>query len=195
MKLLYIDCHYGFDAQMLLGALIDAGASLSDIEESVRDDIDDFEIKAGVRTVLFAECVVAHTRGTIKETTADMRDIANPVVCSSVMSTLRCLGVDYVISSPIGIADGTDGEILSLIYNSGMEARPSDDGDITKEDVLFLSRISRESGPMPHMDIESVGYGSKEDTSDRLVTVYLGEYSGENFIKADEVTAVHTQIS
>lgn len=36
MKILYIDCFLGFDAQMLLGAMISAGADIGKIESAVR---------------------------------------------------------------------------------------------------------------------------------------------------------------
>lgn len=181
MKLIYIDCYYGFDASMLLAALIDAGASEDKIRELISQQTDEFLLEVSEGTACSVECKTAHTEGISAE---NRYGLLNPCVGEAVMAAIKAIGADFVISSPLGVPDNLDGDILSLIENNGLETKPYDGRYFHQSDAVFLSHIISESGPLPDMEILSVGYGCRSDISDSLVTVYVGSY-GDSFAKEE----------
>ena len=58
MRILYMDCFLGFDAQMLLGALIDAGASV----EIIRKDFENAGISADISISNTLRCSISCKR-------------------------------------------------------------------------------------------------------------------------------------
>lgn len=158
MRILYIDCFSVFDASMLLSSLIDAGAK-SDI--AVADTK-----RMGI------ECKIACLCG-------DNKDIE-----AACISAIEELNIDYIVTSPVGLPSGTDGEVLALLEKSGIETLPCDmtTKKMEPSDAQFLIKISSECGPKPDMDILSVGYGAggESDGEPNIIAAYIGEFGNKD---------------
>lgn len=180
MKIVYIDCYYGFNSAMLLSALIDAGASMEEIIKTARQSISGFDMQITETKANSMDCKMVHTFG---EQSAERN--ASEL---GAISALEAVGAEYVMCSSVYLGDSADGEVISALERSGIETLPSSDIKYSLKlgDASFLAYICAESGPLPEMDIISVGYGTSEGETDSLVTVYVGEYNGQNNIFAKE---------
>lgn len=176
MKIVYIDCYYGFNSSMLLSALLDAGAQEEDILNKARQSMEDFDMQITETKANSMDCKMVRTFGE-----------RNPSELGAI-SALEALDADCVICSPVYLGDASDGEVISALEKSGIETLPSSDISYSMRlgDAEFLIHLCAESGPLPDMDIISVGYGTAEGEADSLVTVYVGEYNGQNNIFAKE---------
>lgn len=161
MRILYIDCFSVFDASMLLASLIDAGAkSETKVKETSR---------------LGIECKIADVSANAQ---------------THCLNAIKELNIDYIITSPLGIPSGTDGEVLTVLEKGGIETLPCDSS--TKKmklaDAQFLIKISAECGPKPDMNILSVGYGAggEDENEANIITSYIGEFDGGNLICREE---------
>ncbi len=156
MRILYIDCFSVFDATMLLSSLIDAGAKS--------------EIMVKETTRMGIEC---------KKITA-----VSEKVQTACLSAIEELNIDYIITSPLGLPSGTDGEVLTLLEKSGIETLPCDSSTKKMElcDAQFLIKISAECGPKPDMDTLSVGYGAggENENEANIIASYIGEFDGSD---------------
>ncbi len=180
MKIVYIDCYYGFNSAMLLSALLDAGAQKEDILSKARQSMSDFDMQITETKANSMDCKMVRTFG---EQSAE-RDPSE----LGAISALEAVGADCVICSPVYLGDTLDGEVIFALEKSGIETLPSSDISYSMSlgDAEFLIHLCAESGPLPDMDIISVGYGTADGEADSLVTVYVGEYNGQNNIFAKE---------
>ncbi len=180
MKIVYIDCYYGFNPAMLLSALVDAGASKEEIIKTARQAMCDFDMEITEAKANSMDCKMVRTFG-------GQLNEQNPSELGA-LSAIEAMGAEYVMCSPVYLGDSADGEVISSLERSGVEALPSSDISYTLSlsDASFLAHLCTESGPLPDMDIISVGYGTCEGESDSLVTVYVGEYNGQNNLFAKE---------
>lgn len=180
MKTVYIDCYYGFNSAMLLSALLDAGVPREETIEKARETISDFDIKITDAKANAMDCKMAQTLGDVK---------GNQILSElGVLSALEVMGAELVICSGVYLGDNADGEVIFALESSGIETLPSSDikYSLSLADASFLISLCAESGPLPRMDIISVGYGTAEGTEDSLVTVYVGEYNEESNIFSKE---------
>ncbi len=180
MKIVYIDCYYGFNSSMLLSALVDAGASMEEIIKTARQSMSDFDMQITETKANSMDCKMVCTFG---EQSAERN--ASEL---GALSAIEAVGAEYVMCSSVYLGDSADGEVISLLEKSGIEALPSSDINcsLRLSDASFLVHLCAESGPLPDMDIISVGYGTCEGAGDGLVTVYIGEYNGQNNLFAKE---------
>ncbi len=190
---MYLDCFFGFDASMLLGALIDAGAD--------PDALDGLEIGTSKTLRCSIECTKAYVAScSIAETPYNhiFEDYlptkgTNPETVKAVVSIAEQLGIEYIMCSDIGICDGTDGEVLNILEAAGVETLPSDGEEVCMHaaDARFLTAIVNEYGPKPPMDILAIGYGAGGTSSEstHLLTAFVGEYNSEELFDAEEEIA------
>lgn len=164
MKILYIDCFYGFSAHMLLGAILD----MYDISHALS--------KSG--ELLCTELL----RSSIECKTAFLKDSSGKDITKKAISdAIKHLGIDYVMCSPVPLNDFADGEIISALEAGGIEVYASDKGAyITLDGAHFLASLVSESGAKPDMDILAVGYGADTENDESFLCTAVGEYaSGE----------------
>lgn len=183
MKIIYIDCYYGFSDSMLLSALVDAGASLDEIILKARETVGDFDIEITEAKANSMDC----KKVLVSDSDARLTS-CNTLAELGVISAIETMGAELVICSPVYLKDNADGEVISALEKAGIETLPSSDIRYKMRlcDAMMLIRLCAESGPLPAMDIVSVGYGTSDNDSDSLVTVYVGEYNGQNNIFAKE---------
>ena len=130
MRILYMDCFLGFDAQMLLGALIDAGASV----EIIRKDFENAGISADISISNTLRCSISCKRAeVITDSKPESYFVDNPMISSifkdfeitpgtdpvtimAVVFATEQLGIDYIISSDISLPENTDGRNCSIRY-------------------------------------------------------------------------------
>ena len=190
MRILYLDCFFGFDASMLLGALIDAGADPGAMEGM------DIRYSKTLRSSL--ECTRAYVASCDMEETAyshifesaEPSQGTTPSAIKAVISAAEQLSIEYIMCSDIGICDGTDGEVLAVLEGAGIEALPSDGENVSvfPADARFLAAIVNETGPKPAMDILAIGYGAggTDIGSTHLLTAFIGEYNPEELFDRAE---------
>ena len=163
MKILYIDCSFGFDVVMLLGALADAGADTDAI-------------------ALYLEGKYPHITINKKDVTRNHLDCKLvEVSCEDVFSAakkmtemaIENLGIEYVITSGVPLCDGADGEVISILEKAGVALLPADDGQCCpdREDALLLASVANDSGIRPDMEVISVGYGASQRDGMVIATV------------------------
>ena len=161
MKILYIDCFYGFSAHMLLGALADMCEVPSCDEYTVLKE----ELKRNS-----IECIGA------KALDAEQNDITP----SAISQVINSLSIDYVMCSPVPLDDSADGDVIGALQDGGVEMYPSERGAyITSEGAKLLSEIAVDCGSKPPMEILAVGYGADECDKDAFLCVTVGEYGFE----------------
>lgn len=154
MKILYIDCTFGFDVQMLLGALTDAGADAKAVQKQLNDKYPELEISVQSVKRNFIDCALVKA-----ETSED----GDGVYRDAVMAAASNMKIDYVITSAVPLPDDADGEVIDVFEKSGIEMIPADKTPyITVKNALFLASFANECAPKPQMDILSVGYGTGE---------------------------------
>ncbi len=165
MKIVYIDCFYGFDINMLLGAL-------ADIKKNRSEHIDEEELVLKGVTRLGVECTLAYPK-----------DASSPrEVCeSAVISILQSLGADCVICSSVALSDDADGNIITTLEKSGIDTTCADHMcTISKDDADFLSRIITECAPRPDMTVTDTGYGASMSEDSGFMCVSVGEIGSQS---------------
>jgi len=195
MRILYIDCFFGFDASMLLGALIDAGASPEGIKNDLDTSLENFKLNVTQTTRHFIECKKAYVSGNgcktefVKEINSKypLSQGTDTASMEAVLSAIEMLNIEYIMCSDIGIKDGTDGEVLKIFESSGIETLPAEDSSpvINISDAVFLKSIVNECGPKPQMDIIAIGYGAggEDEEKAHLVSVTIGSFNPENLFE------------
>lgn len=200
-----MDCFLGFDASMLLGALIDAGASPTEIESKLKRKGINATIYVSTTERASITCKKASVVARCAEDLlmAEKDEFAasalnghpctgetNALSILAVLMAIEELSVEYIISSELSLGDSTDGTVLTMLENADIEVLPSDGSckDIYPADVAFLVALANESGPKPPMEIISVGYGAGGNTAEQpnIVNVLIGEFEAENLFENHE---------
>ena len=176
MKILYIDCSFGFDVTMLLGALTDAGADTDAIVSSLEDDYPGINISKKDVTRNHLECKL------VEVYCEDSFSAAKKMTEMAIEN----LGIEYIITSGVPRCDGTDGEVISILERAQIALVPADDNQFRpgREDALFLASVANDSGIRPDMEVISVGYGASIGDAMVIATVgymNLGEEALEQF--------------
>ena len=168
MKILYIDCFYGFSGQMLLGALADmcnippSDAYTVHKDKLVRNSID---------------CISARAEDTAK---AD-------VTREAIVQTLISLGIDYAMCSPIPVGDNADGEVISALQSGSVDMYPAErSAYILPHEAKLLASVIAECGDKPPMDIVSVGYGADLRDESAFLCATIGEYNGDTLAEKQQ---------
>ena len=204
MRILYMDCFLGFDARMLLGALIDAGAATEKIEESLRQK----GVNASVIVQSTERSSILCKKATViadqeAENTLNENNIVKsiseeygfsegttPATIIAVICAAEQLGIDYIISSEISLPENTDGRVLELFERGNIAVCPADGSTKGTEpaDAAFLVQISNENGPKPPMEIISIGYGAGGDNPDNpdIISAIIGEFESDNLFSYEE---------
>lgn len=197
MKVLYIDCFGGFDTGMLLGALIDMGASSVYTEQELAlsgieaDILSDKVSRGGI------EAVFAYTRCMRIENTQDSKyalrlenmcealgERSNESIClwAAVMSCIECFGAEKIICSPVTDGSGIDEkngrlipdvEIMEYLKKYKIPVKTVDAPRelISREGVVFLGENVDEFGVLPVGSIMCIGYGAGEENVDGCVNI------------------------
>ena len=205
MRILYMDCFLGFDASMLLGALIDAGANPQQIEGKLNDC--GIKVTLTVKTTLRSsiECKKAVIRAENEESTTramqnelvkrvaakyEPTDGTDAVTMLAVICAIELLDIEYILCSDVSLGEGTDGEVLMLLERAGIETLPSDGTSKNMEtaDAAFLTGITNESGPKPNMQILAIGYGAGGVNPDEpnIINAIIGEFGAEDLFGSAE---------
>ena len=197
MRILYINCFSGFDAKMLLASLIDAGLEKELLEKELLNIGTDAEIILNDAVRVRLECkkvqvLPRDASAVIKASeSTDIKNLFSGICATEdtdeitslcVILAIKMFGIEYIMSSDIGLCHATDGDVLNELYKSGIPTVPSDitGKKMTLADAKLLCMLLNESGPMPQMDILAVGYGAgglKEDEAN-IICSYIGEYNG-----------------
>ena len=204
MRILYMDCFLGFDAEMLLGALIDAGAVADKIEDSLSQD--GIKVSVIVQNTIRSS-ILCKKATVITDLKTEQKLLENNIVKSisekynfskgttpaSIMAVIYAaeqLGIEYIISSEISLAENTDGRVLEVLESGNIATCPADGS--TKEtepaDAAFLVQLSNESGPKPPMEIIYIGYGAGGDNADNpdIISAIIGEFESDNLFSYEE---------
>lgn len=201
MKVLYIDCFAGFTSSMLLGALIDMGASAGFAVSELRnigieaDIISDRISRSGMEAVFaYAKCISREIDSDFTSKheillrnmcdSAGVDYATNENVCqwAAVLSCIDCFGADKIICSPLTDGSGIDQktncpvpstEVLTLLkrYNIPVGTIDVKKELISKEGAVFLGEAIDEFGFLPLGNILCVGYGAGEDDIDGCVNI------------------------
>ena len=198
MRILYMDCFLGFDASMLLGALVDAGASTDKIEQCLKDKGINASLSVKTTTRSSINCkrvlTLANTRDDIDVAMED--DFISSVIGSygscegtdavsiaAVLCAIEQFDIEYILTSEVSLGECTDGRVLTILDNAGIHLAPSDESNKNMQpaDAAFLARLSNECGPRPNMTIISIGYGAGGTNRDEpnIISAVIGEFNGE----------------
>lgn len=165
MKIIYIDCFYGFSAHMLMGALAD----ICDIPSC-----DDYSVHKESLKRSLIDCISAKALDNEK----------NDITASVVSQVIKSMGIDYVMCSSVPLADSADGNVINALQSRGVEMYPAERGAyITSEGARLLAEIATECGTKPPMEILSVGYGADKEDEDAFLCVTIGEYGSDAFLE------------
>ena len=165
MKILYIDCFYGFSAHMLSGALAD----ICDISVS-----DDYSVQKVSMVRNSIDCISAKA----------LDDNQNDITPSAISDVIDSLGIDYVMCSSVPLDDSADGDIINALQNGGVEMYPSErSAYITLDGAKLLAQIAVDCGVKPPMEILAVGYGADGCDKDAFLCVTIGEYNSEAYLE------------
>lgn len=201
MKVLYIDCFAGFTSSMLLGALIDMGASagfaVSELANTgiEADIISDRISRCGMEAVFaYAKCISrevnsdfssAHEmllRTMCDSIGEEFENSENVCGWAAVLSCIDCFGADKILCSPLTDGSGIDqktndpvpdADVLSLLKKYNIPVRTADVRKelISKEGAVFLGETIDEFGLLPLGNILCVGYGAGEDNIDGCINI------------------------
>ena len=193
MKVLYIDCFGGFTTSMLLGALIDMGASASFAEQELANMGMGVEIysdrvqRSGMDAVYaYAKCVgrqiecdfaskyenrLCSMCESLGETFGDSENVC---LWAAALCGIDAFGADKIICSPLTEGSGIDKSTSAPVPDSkGMElikkyGIPLRGADIQKEllsheGIVFVGENADEFGVLPLGNILCIGYGAGED--------------------------------
>lgn len=192
MKVLYIDCFGGFDTNMLLGALIDMGASPIYTEQELiskgieADIVSDRVRRSGI------DAVFAYTRCVRNENSEDKKiknmcdalgECDNDNIClwSAVLCCIECFGVEKIICSPIADGSGINHsgmpvpsvDVMELLKKYHIPIKTVDVGRelVSCEGAVFLGENVDEFGMLPVGNIMCIGYGAGEENVDGCVNI------------------------
>lgn len=199
-----MDCFLGFDARMLLGALIDAGADAGKIEEDFhqRGIIASVNVQNTERSsILCKKATVTtdpeaehklHENNIVKSISEEygFSEGTTPATIMAVICAAEQLGIEYIISSEISLPENTDGRVLELFERSNIAVCPADGSTKGTEvaDAAFLVQLSNESGPKPPMEIISIGYGAGGNNPENpdIISAIIGEFESDNLFSYEE---------
>lgn len=193
MKVLYIDCFGGFDTNMLLGALIDMGASPIYTEQQLinegieADIVSDRVNKSGIDAVFaYTRCIRTENAGDtrLKNMCEALGESNNENIClwAAALCCMECFGVEKIICSPVADGSGTDSvtglpvpgvEVLELLKKYRIPVKTVDAARelITSEGAVFLGENADEFGMLPVGNILCIGYGAGEENVDGCVNI------------------------
>lgn len=204
MRIVYIDCFLGFDASMLLGALIDAGAEPVNIENKFKEAGINVSLSVKATTRSSIECKKvsvladayedidrASKNDFVKKILSELppSENTNEISALAVLFALEALEADYIVTSEISLGDNTDGNVLAILSESGIETIPSEcNTNMMPADAILLSVLANECGPKPDMDIISIGYGAGGHSTDEpnIVSVIIGSFDGDYLMEFSE---------
>ena len=160
---------------MLLGALIDMGASPSYIESALSD----MGAKVTIETYLTKrskmECTLAKvTTEESKEKTAFSEKIMSMAekmpectynelcIWASVICAIESFDIDFIMCSEINDGYVDNETIYSILKNANIPTNslPVEKSLISCEGAVFLSQVVNECDILPLGDVKSVGYGA-----------------------------------
>ena len=208
MKILYMDCFLGFSAQMLLGALVDAGLStdaltmrLKEIDPTLSVMVQNTE-RASInckKVTLLSDNAGNHSYSSAAEDLANeygYSDETTPMYIDAVIAAIKELDIEYIITSDVSLGETVDGKVIELLENAGIVTMPSDEScdNIHPTDAAFLGYIANECGPRPDMHIIAIGYGAggTDTQKPNIVSAIIGEFNSDIFFDAkdyEELTA------
>lgn len=215
MKVLYIDCFGGFDTNMLLGALLDMGASAVYTEQMLRDMGFEADILSEKTVRKDIEAVYAYTKCIQKEDIEDFKyktlltnmcdalgeqysESENICTWAAVLSCMECFGVEKIICSPLSDGSGADAsgypipspQVLKYAKNYHIPIRTTDVQReiISSEGIVFIGENADDFGMLPVGNIMCIGYGAGENVDNciNIVRCVLTE-SEETGIKELEM--------
>lgn len=206
MRILYMDCFLGFDATMLLGALVDAGASAEAIETKLKEDGINLLLSVKTTTRSSINCkrvlALANTRDDIDKAmenefvssiinTHGSCDGTDALSVTAVLCAAELLDIEYIITSDVSLGEKTDGRVIAILDNAAIHTMPSDGStkNMQPADAAFLAAIANECGPKPPMTILSIGYGAGGTNCEEpnIISAIIGEFeSGNMFDMAEQ---------
>ena len=196
MKVLYIDCLGGFTSSMLLGALIDMGASVAYAEQmsesaGIKTEIYSDRVRRGGTDAVFAyaKCMGRQTepeffseyelklRNMCESLGEDFAQSDNICTWLAVLHCIQSFGAECVICSPLADGSGIDEKTglpvpgvktLELIKMYRIPLRTLDVCRelISAEGAAFLGEAADKFGMLPLGSIKCVGYGAGEEEID-----------------------------
>lgn len=190
MKVLYIDCFGGFTSSMLLGALIDMGASANFACVELKhmgieaDIISDRINRCGMEAVFaYAKCLCRESdictryealiQAMCEELGEDFTQSENVCTWAAVLCCMDFFGADKIICSPLTDGSGIDastGEpipsarVADIARKYKMPIRSIDVQStlVSSEGAVFLGEAVDEFGVLPLGNILCIGYGAGE---------------------------------
>jgi len=198
-----MDCFLGFDARMLLGALVDAGAN----PESVQNKMKDKGITASIHVSTTERAsIVCKKVSVLAKTPQDVLSAGHDEIAHRVLGeyensegtdalcaiaavlAIEELCIDYIITSEVSLGENTDGRVIEILNKAGIEIMPSDGSmkNMEPADASFLAAITNESGYKPPMNIISIGYGAGGESPDEpnIVNAIIGEFDSDNLFES-----------
>lgn len=196
MKILYLDCFLGFDAGMLLGALIDLGLETKEIEAALMAEGIEAKVVAEPALRSEIECTKARVISLKDENSSnalkdkrflsisshiDRLENHDTVAFKAVFCALDLLRADIVLLSPVTLPPKTDGEVIAFLDGMNVIGIPSDEDTprVSFSDALLIKTIITDCGPKPQMDIIKTGYGAggESEKSPHLICGVLGIFN------------------
>ncbi len=211
MRILYIDCFLGFDASMLLGALIDAGANAQKIEDSLLENgiSASIYVKNTERSSIHCkEATVISNEPCEIIGSYEKNEIVNKIFKQyipttetselsvfAVMLAVKQLNIEYIITSGLHLSDSADSIVINILKNASIDVLAYNENTkpMQPADAFFLACIVNESGPKPEMEIVSVGYGAGGKISDEpnIINAVIGEFQCDNLFKSEEAEELY----
>lgn len=189
MKILYIDCSFGFDATMLFGALVDAGADVNTVICALKEDYPDITVTQAQVKRNHIDCKRIELFSKKDAEYADKyppTENTNSLTVKAVDEAIKNLGIDWITASAVPVSDGTDGEVISILERAGAELFPTEDTNNCtpdRTDAQYLANLTHEHGIRPDMDVCAVGYGTSSKDGFVIATIGYMNTAEMNFGK------------
>lgn len=201
MKVLYIDCFGGFSSSMLLGALIDMGASAIYAQSKaeamgIQTEIySDRVNREGIDAVFaYAKCTGRHIECQFSsEYELKLKNMCDSLgesfdksenICTwaAVLSCIHSFGAEKIICSPLADGSGIDAESgnpipgkrqLELIkqYKIPLKTLDVPSELVSCEGAVFLGENTDQFGMLPLGCIKCVGYGASQNAVDGCANI------------------------
>lgn len=212
MKTLYIDCFAGFTTEMLLGALIDMGASADYICAELKEKGIEAVIEHSAQKRGGMDCCLARVTSTADDETArrvlgknlapvcalyPQADAAQLCAWAAAMIAAESFGVCSIACSVLSDGHGIDTEsgvpvpspfVMTMLEKSGAALRTMDTEHelISDEGMAYLAASVKNFRLMPCGTILCTGYGAGKTDIDGVAhllrTVLINADEGEDFL-------------